>query len=302
LYWIVFKISNKIQIKNDEKLLPGNYGFNLISTMSIHPTAIVHPDAKIHDTATIGPFCIIEEDTSIGEGTILDSSVVVHSGTMIGKNNRIFHSAVLGGLPQDLGFKSETKTGLEIGDGNLIRESCLIARATRTDKPTRIGNNNYIMGNVHLAHDGSIGNNVIVVQNTILAGHVEIGNNVFISGLVALHQFGRVGDHSMLAGCSKIVKDVPPFTTIDGNPATIIGLNTVGLKRGGFPADVRAAIKATYKTIYHSSLNTKQAIARLQEEKSPIPEVQKIIEFFVSSKRGVTDHRAIGSKKGDLDE
>ncbi|WCL51396.1 acyl-ACP--UDP-N-acetylglucosamine O-acyltransferase [Leptospira sp. GIMC2001] len=270
--------------------------------MSIHPTAIVHPSAKIHESATIGPFCIVEADVVVGEGTILDSSVVLHSGTILGKNNRIFHGASMGGLPQDLSFKSETKTQLIIGDNNLIREGAIIHRGTKPETPTTIGNNNYLMGNMHLAHDGKIGNHVIVVQNTILAGVVDIGNYVFISGLVAVHQFGRIGDYSMLAGCSKIVKDVPPYVTIDGNPATVIGLNAVGMKRAGIAPEVRNAIKATYKVIYHSGLNTKQALAKLKSENSPIPEVQNIIRFFETSKRGVTDHRQIGSGKDSSDE
>lgn len=274
----------------------------LLFYMSIHPSAVVHPNAKVHESATIGPFCIIEEDTEIGENTVLDSSVVVHSGTTIGKNNHIFHGASLGGIPQDLSFDPKTKTKLIIGDGNLIREGCIFHRATKVDGATRIGNNNYLMGNIHIAHDAVFGNNVIVVQNSIIAGHVQIGNNIFISGLVAIHQFAKVGDNCIIGGCSKIVKDVPPYVTIDGNPAEVISLNSIGLKRAGFSPDIRNAIKATYKTIYHSKMNTKQAIAKLKEENSPLPEVQKIIQFFENSKRGVSDHRKIGSGKADIDE
>jgi UDP-N-acetylglucosamine acyltransferase len=270
--------------------------------MSIHPSAIVHPSAKVHSTAIIGPFCFIDENVEIGEGTELESSVRVHSGTIIGSFNSIGHGTSLGGLPQDLGFSSSTKTGLVIGNKNKIREGVIIHRATKTDQPTKIGNENYIMGNTHLGHDVQFGNNIIMVQNSVIAGHVVVGNNVFISGLVAIHQNVKVGDNSMLAGCAKIVKDVPPFSTIDGNPATVIGLNTVGLKRSGFPAEVRAAIKSTYKTIYHSGLNTKQALAKLQEENSSLPEVQKIIQFFTNSKRGVTDHRKISTGKDESDE
>lgn len=269
--------------------------------MSIHPTAIVSKDAKIHETAEIGPFCIIEGNVEIGENTVLDSHVVIHEFSSIGKNNKIYQGASLGGLPQDLGFQKETPTFFKMGDGNHIREGCIFHRGTKEGGSTRIGNKNYIMGNVHLAHDVVLGNEVIIVQNSIIAGHVEMGSHIFVSGLVAVHQFGRVGDHAMLAGCSKIVKDVPPYTTIDGNPATVIGLNTVGLKRGGFPADVRAAIKKAYKIIYHSGLNTKQAIAKLKEENMDFAEVHNILAFFESSKRGVTDHRKI-TTKGDADE
>lgn len=274
----------------------------LNSSMNIHPTAIVHPSAKIHETVKIGPFSIIEEDVEIGESTVIESSVIIHKRSKIGKKNHIYHCSALGGDPQDLSFNQDTKTWFEMGDGNTVKESCLFARATKLDKPTRIGNNNFFMGNVHIAHDIQFGNNNIVVQNSILAGFAEIGNNVFISGLVGLHQFARVGDYAMLAGLAKITKDVPPYTTIDGNPASVIGLNTVGLKRAGFAPEIRAAIKSAYKTIYHRGLNTKQALAKLKEENSQIPEVQKIIAFFESSKRGVTDHRPIGSGKAQADE
>jgi|JI8StandDraft_1071087.scaffolds.fasta_scaffold217693_1 UDP-N-acetylglucosamine acyltransferase len=269
--------------------------------MSIHPTAIVHPKAHVHENAIVGPFCIVEEGVTIGDGTILHSSVVLHSGTKVGKNNQFFHGAAMGGLPQDLSFKPETHTELIIGDNNLIREGAIFHRGTKKETPTTIGNGNYLMGNMHIAHDCKFGNNNIVVQNSIIAGVVEVGSNVFISGLVAIHQFAKVGDYAMLAGCSKIVKDVPPYATIDGNPATIIGLNTVGLKRAGFNPEIRAAIKSAYKTIYHKGLNTKQAIAQLQEENSPFPEVRKILDFFLNSKRGVTAHRKISSGS-DLDE
>jgi UDP-N-acetylglucosamine acyltransferase len=157
------------------------------------------------------------------------------------------------------------------------------------------------MGNMHIAHDVKMGNHNIVVQNTIIAGVVEIGNYVFVSGLVGIHQFARVGDYAMLAGCSKIVKDVPPYSTIDGNPATVIGLNAVGLKRAGLPPETRAAIKSAYKVIYHKGLNIKQALAELKAMNSALPEIQYIIEFFEKSKRGVTSHRKIGSGS-DSDE
>jgi len=267
--------------------------------MKIHSSALVDTGAKIHESVEIGPFCIIEKDVEIGEGCVLDSSVRLHSGTILGKNNRVFHGASLGGLPQDLGFKPETKTFFIAGDNNLIREGCILHRGTKEGGATRIGDNNYVMGNVHLAHDVQLGNGIIIIQNSIIAGHVHIMDYAFISGLVAIHQFVHVGPYTMVAGCSKIVKDIPPYSTVDGNPATVIGLNSVGLKRKGFSAETRNAIKRVYKTIYHSGLNTKQALQELRKE-TYSPDVEQVIKFFESSKRGVTDHRPIGS--GDSEE
>ncbi len=257
----------------------------------IHPTAIVHPDVELGDGITIGPYTVIEKDVKIGDGTTIESAVRIYSGTRIGKNNRIFHGATLGGEPQDLGFNPSIKSFLEIGDENIFRENCTIHRGSKEGNVTRFGNKNYIMGGVHFAHDTQVGNENIIAQNSVIAGHVKIGNKTFISGLVAIHQFARVGDYAMLAGCSKVAKDSPPYSMIDGNPATVIGQNLVGLKRAGFSAEDREKIKHAYKIIYHSGLNFSQAIAKLKEENDPNPYVKNIIEFFETSERGVTDHR-----------
>lgn len=257
----------------------------------IHPTAVIGSNVTLGDNITIGPYTIIEDDVQIGDGCIIESSVRIYSGTRMGKNNRIFHGATLGGEPQDLGFKPNTKSYLEIGDENIFREHCIIHRGSKEGYVTRFGNKNYIMGCAHFAHDCQVGNENIIVQNSIIAGHVKIGNKVFISGLVAIHQFARVGDYAMLAGCSKVTKDSPPYSMIDGNPATVIGQNVVGLKRGGFTAEDREKIKHAYKVIYHSGMNFSQAISKLKEENDPNPHVKYIIEFFETSERGVTDHR-----------
>jgi UDP-N-acetylglucosamine acyltransferase len=257
----------------------------------IHPTAILDPDVELGENITIGPFTVIEKDVKIGDGTIIESSVRIYTGTRLGKNNRIFHGASLGGEPQDLGFTPKIKSFLEIGDENTFRENCTIHRGSKEGNVTRFGNKNYIMGGVHFAHDTQVGNENIVVQNSIIAGHVQIANKVFISGLVAIHQFARVGDFAMLAGCSKITKDTPPYAMIDGNPASIIGQNLVGLKRAGFTSEDREKIKHAYKVIYNSGLNFSKAIEKLKEENDPSPYVKNIIRFFDESERGVTDHR-----------
>lgn len=259
--------------------------------MKIHPTAIIDPKAELAEDVTVGPYSIIEADVKIGKGTILESCVRIHSGTRMGENNHIFHSATIGGIPQDLGFKPGTNSYVEIGNNNIIREGFVFHKGSKEGTATKIGNHNYLMGNGHLAHDVEFGDHNIMVQNSIIAGHVKVSHHVFISGLVGVHQFCHVGEYSMLAGCSKIVKDVPPFTTIDGNPATIIGLNSIGLKRAGFSAATREKIKHAYKIVYHSKLNVSAAIKQLKEENDPDEAVRRIIDFIESSDRGITDHR-----------
>jgi UDP-N-acetylglucosamine acyltransferase len=261
--------------------------------MKIHPTAIIDPKAELHETVEVGPYSIIEGDVQIGEGSWIESCVRIYSGTRMGKFNKVHHTAVIGGLPQDISFKPETKTYTLIGDNNTFREGIIIHRATKEGGATKFGNNNYLMGQTHIAHDCVMGDDNILVLNGQIAGHCHIGNKVFISGLVGVHQFCNVGDYSMLAGCSKIVKDVPPYVTIDGNPATVIGLNSVGLKRAAFSSETRNKIKHAYKVLYHSKMNIKQALSVLKSENDSSSEVQYIINFFETSERGVTDHREI---------
>ncbi len=258
--------------------------------MNIHPTAIVDADTEIHPSVQIGPHTVVERGVTIGEGCIIDSGVRLYQGTRIGKHNHIFHGCVLGCLPQDLGFDPGSETWLEIGDHNMFREGVNISRATRAEQPTRIGSHNYFMGNAHIGHDCQFGDHNIVVNGAVIGGHVQVGNRVFISGLVAIHQFCRIGDFAMLAGLAKIVKDVPPYTVADGNPASLIGTNVVGLRRNGFSSLQRRAIKQAYKIIHQSGLNTSQALANLADEDSS-PEIGVIIDFFRASTRGVLAHR-----------
>ncbi len=258
--------------------------------MSIHPTAIIDADTEIHPSVQIGPHTVIEQGVAIAEGSIIDSGVRIYQGTRIGKRNHIFHGCVLGCPPQDLCFDPGTETRLEIADKNVFREGVNISRATHTEQPTRIGSRNYFMGNAHIGHDCQFGDHNIVVNGAVIGGHVQVGNRAFISGLVAIHQFCRIGDFAMLAGLAKIVKDVPPYTVADGNPASLIGTNVVGLRRNGFSNGQRRAIKLAYKTIHQSGLNTSQALEKLADEESS-PEVSAIIDFFRKSKRGVLGHR-----------
>lgn len=258
----------------------------------IHPTAIIDPSAEIHESVEIGPFVVIGKNVKIGEGTKIESSVRIHDNVEIGKNNFIDHSAAIGGMPQSVGFDPKLVSGVKIGDNNLIREFVTIHRASKENENTIIKNNAFLMENAHVAHDAIIGNYAIIVHAVAIAGHVVVDDHAFISGLVAIHQFCRVGTFSMVAGCSKVVKDVPPYSTVDGNPASVIGLNPVGMKRKGIPLEIRNEIKEAYKLIYHSHLNTKQALQKIEEELNlNHPEIATIYKFFKESERGVTDHR-----------
>ncbi len=255
-----------------------------------HPTAIVDKDSDIHESVEIGPFSIVEKGVSIGEGCRIESNVRIYSGTRMGCNNRVCHGAMLGCEPQDLTFSVDKSRPLTIGDSNHFKEGVNISRGVKTETGTLIGCGNYFMGNFHAGHDSVIGNNNILGHASVLAGHVTIGNNAFISGLAAIHQFTYIGDRVMIAGLAKIVKDIPPYTIGDGNPARISGINSVGLRRAGFTPEVRMEIKLAYKRIYHSRENIQQALAGLEKE-DQIPEVTEIIKFFRRSERGVTTHR-----------
>ncbi|MES9858669.1 MAG: acyl-ACP--UDP-N-acetylglucosamine O-acyltransferase [Sedimenticola sp.] len=256
----------------------------------IHPTAIIESGADIHESVEIGPYSIIEANVTLAEGCRIDSSVRIFSGTHMGRNNRVYHGAVLGCEPHDLGFTPEQSKPLTIGDNNHFKEGVNISRGVKTDEGTVIGDDNYFMSGFHAGHDCRLGNGSVYGPNSVVAGHVDIGNHAFLSGVVAIHQFCFIGDYAMIAGCAKIVKDIPPYSTGDGNPARVIGLNSIGMRRAGMNAATRSAIKQAYKTLYRSGLNTRQAIQQLEQEEQ-IEEVETIIRFFGNSRRGVTDHR-----------
>ncbi|MCC6274811.1 MAG: acyl-ACP--UDP-N-acetylglucosamine O-acyltransferase [Leptospiraceae bacterium] len=262
--------------------------------MKIHPTAIIDPGAELHESVEVGPYTVIEKDVKIGEGTVLESCIRIYSGTRLGKFNRIFHGTALGGPPQDVSFKPETKSYLEIGDNNIFRENCVFHKGSKEGAVTRIGNSNFFMNQVHIGHDCQFADQIIVVPGTVVGGYSTVMRKAFISGLVAIHQFVRVGEYAMVAGSSKPVKDIPPYSMADGSPSTIIGLNTVGLKRAGFKPEIREEIKRAYKILYHSKMNISQAMVELKKADLKSEEVKNIIKFFEESERGVTGHRKVG--------
>lgn len=253
----------------------------------VHPTALIDPDVRLADNVVVGPFCIISGKVEIDSGTVLGSHVVVEGSTRVGKNCRIFHFAVVGGLPQDLKYKG-ARSLVEIGDSNTIREFVTINRATGEDEKTIVGNHNLLMAYVHLAHNCVIGNNVILSNAVNLAGHVRIDDYAIVGGMTPIHQFVRIGRHSFIGGGSRVPKDVPPFVKAAGNPLRIVGLNSVGLQRREFQADVRLELKRLYRLFYRSNLNVSQAMAKIKAELRDIPEVREFISFVEQSERGVS--------------
>lgn len=255
--------------------------------MSIHPTALVHEGAKLAPDVSVGPYSIIGEHVEIGAGTTIGPHVVIQGHTTIGRDNQIFQFSSLGEVPQDKKYAGEP-TRLEIGDRNVIREFCTFNCGTAQDVGvTRVGNDNWIMAYVHLAHDCQIGNNTIFANNAQLAGHVGVGDYAILGGFTVVHQFVQIGAHSITAMGTIVLQDIPPYVTAAGNTAKPYGINSEGLKRRGFSSDALAALKRAYKTLYKSGLTLEQAKQSLAEQRAECPEIQPIVDFLEISSRGI---------------
>lgn len=253
----------------------------------IHPTALIDPKAQISDDVEVGAYSIIGPNVSIGAGTTVAAHVVIEGHTSIGKNNRIFQFCSLGAIPQDKKYNGEP-TRLEVGDNNVIREFCSFNLGTaQGNGVTRLGNDNWIMAYVHLAHDCAVGDHTIFANNSSLAGHVTIGDWVILGGFSLVHQFGIVGDHAMTAFASAVSQDVPPFVMAAGNRAVPTGINSEGLKRRGFSVEAIAAIKDAYKTLYRRGLPLEEAKAKILAQAANIPEMQPFVPFFERAVRGI---------------
>lgn len=254
----------------------------------IHSTAIVDPTAVIASDVKIGPYSIIGPNVTIGSGTVLHSHVVIGGYTRIGEGNEIFQFASVGEVCQDLKYAGE-ETWLEIGDNNKIREHCSLHRGTIQDQSlTKIGSNNLLMVNTHIAHDCVIGNNNIFANNAGIAGHVHIGDYVVVGGNSGIHQFCKIDSYSMIGGASLILKDVPAYVMVSGNPAHAFGLNVEGMRRKGWSKDVIMGLREAFKLIYKSGLTTEQAIEQIRTNILPnVDEAQLLIDSLVESKRGI---------------
>ena len=253
----------------------------------IHETAIVSEHADISDDVSIGPYSIIGPDVSIGNATIIESHVVITGRTNIGKQNHFYPFSTIGEGPQDMKYKGED-TELEIGDRNTIRESCTINKGTVQDVGvTRLGNDNWIMAYVHIAHDCQIGNNTIFANNTTLGGHVEVGDYVIFGGFSGAHQFCKIGSHSFLGIYSGVAKDLPPYVIVSGQPAVPRGINLEGLKRRDFSTEQIRNIKTAYKLLYSSDLRLEEAQEKISGLDEVSNELQVMLNFLQASTRGI---------------
>jgi len=255
--------------------------------MSVHPQALVDSSATLAAGVDVGPFSYIGPNVEIGEGTKVMSHVVIKGPTTIGKNNTIYQFSSVGEDCQDKKFAGEP-TKLIIGDNNIIRESCTIHRGTTQDQGvTAIGNDNLLMAYVHVAHDCVIGNDCIFANGTTLAGHVHVDDQVILGGGTMVHQFCKVGTHSMSAGGSIVLKDIPAYVMASGQSASAFGLNSEGLKRRGFEAALIREIKQAYRVVYRQGLKLSEALEQLAPIAKEIPEIAVFVASIERSNRGI---------------
>ena len=257
-----------------------------MSTTSIHPTAVVSAGAWLDEDVMVGPYAVIGDGVKIGRGTEVGSFCVIENDTTIGARCAIFTGAVIGSIPQDLKFDG-CPSSLIVGDNNTIREYVTINLSTSVAHPTRVGNNNLIMAYSHIAHDCQVGSFCILANGATLGGHVVLEDSVVIGGLTAVHQFVRMGKMCIVGGCSKVVTDLPPYATCDGHPARFYGLNLVGLKRAGVSVEAVRHLKSAYRIYFQSGLSKQHALEEIKKSVPACPQVDDVVAFISSSKRGV---------------
>jgi UDP-N-acetylglucosamine acyltransferase len=267
-----------------------------MTSTKIHPTAIVDSNARLGPDVEIGPFSIIGPLVTIGEKTDVQSHVVIEGEVAIGRGNLIGHGAIIGVPPQDVSFSPERKTRVEIGDDNIIREYCTIHRGSPDGSATKIGDKNFLMAGAHVGHNCVIGNNVLIANNCLLAGHVQVDDGAFLGGGSTFHQFMHIGRLVMVQGSSAFGKDLPPFVVAAERNA-VFGLNIIGLRRAGVSEKDREQIKAAFKLIYLSGLNTSQALKNAETMDLGAP-AREFLDFVAGSKkRGICPF-----KRGASDE
>lgn len=251
----------------------------------ISPLAFVHPEAKLGDNNIIGPFCYIDRNTVIGDNNVMQNSVTIHAGARLGNNNEIFPGASIATKPQDLKYRGE-ETLCEVGDNNSIRENVTISRGTASKGTTIVGNNNLLMENMHVAHDCVLGNNIIVGNSTKFAGEVEVDDNAIISAVVLCHQFCKIGGYVMIQGGCRFSQDIPPYVIAGKEPTRYCGPNLVGLRRRGFSNELITLIHDAYRLLYSKGVLS-EGIEEIKRNLQITPEIQYIIDFVSSSKRGI---------------
>jgi UDP-N-acetylglucosamine acyltransferase len=250
----------------------------------IHPTAIIHPQAKLGANVCVGAYAVIDADVELGDGCVVGPQVYLSGVTKIGANNRFHAGAVIGDAPQDLKYKDEP-TRLVIGDNNVFREHVTVHRSNKLSEDTVVGSNNLFMAGSHVAHNCVVGNHVIVANGALLAGHALVQDRAFISGNCMVHQFCRIGTLAIMQGGSGISKDLPPFCVARGDNG-ICGLNTIGLRRAGFSAEERLELKKLYHALFRTRKSFRSALADAEKD-FKTPAAKRLLEFVAAAKRGV---------------
>ncbi|MGI9335129.1 MAG: acyl-ACP--UDP-N-acetylglucosamine O-acyltransferase [Gammaproteobacteria bacterium] len=256
------------------------------ASATVHPSAIVDAGARLKCGVSVGPYSIIGSEVELGEDTSIGPHVVITGQTRLGRKNRVFQFASVGEEPQDKKYAGEPAC-VEIGDGNTIREYCTINRGTEAGGGlTRLGDNNWVMAYVHVAHDCVVGNDIVMANGTTLGGHVTVGDHAVLGGFTLVHQFCRIGAHCMAGRGAVLVQDVAPYVTVAGNPPASFGINAEGLRRRGFSADTLARLKRAYKVIHKRGLGPAEAVEQLRAEAAACEEVALMCAFVADSKRG----------------
>lgn len=271
----------------------------MIVRPGVHAAALVSEDAVLAEGVEVGPFAIVEEDVVVGPGTRIRARAHLRPGTRLGAGCDVHMGAIVGHDPQDLGFSGE-RTGVVVGDRTVIREHATIHRSTRTDRPTRIGSDCFIMAGAHVAHDGQVGDRVILCNGALLAGHVHVDDRAFVSGNVVIHQFVRIGALAMLSGNTAVGMDAGPFALVSGRNAWR-ALNIVGMRRAGMPTARRERVKAAYRTLFTPGLPLAEGLRRVAEEVERTPEIDAILAFYSESRRGCL-RPAFTSGSGEADD
>ncbi|MCD4780777.1 MAG: acyl-ACP--UDP-N-acetylglucosamine O-acyltransferase [Candidatus Omnitrophica bacterium] len=259
-----------------------------MENVNIHKTAIIYSGAKLSPGVSVGPYSVVEKDVTIGDNVRVGSHCVITGQTRIGRNCKIYSSAVVGSAPQDKKYSADDNVFLNIGENNIIREFVTINPGTAEGGgKTVIGNDNLFMAYSHVAHDCVVGNNCIMANAATLGGHVTIEDNAMIGGFSAVHQFCRVGRLAIIGGCSKVVQDVPPFSMCDGHPAHVRSINAIGLKRAQFTSSKMLVLKKAFKILFRSGLTRAHALKQIIEEIESSSEIEHLIFFAKTSKRGL---------------
>jgi UDP-N-acetylglucosamine acyltransferase len=254
--------------------------------VQVHPTAVIDPRAELGADVLVGPYAVIGPGVEVGESTEIQAHAVLERDTRIGRGCTIGYGAVLGSPPQDVKYDG-SPTRVDIGDETRIREYSTINRAATPNGVTRIGSRCFIMTYVHVAHDCRIGDHVVIANDVQLAGHVIIGDHAWIGGQTPVHQFVRIGEHAFVGGGSRVPQDVPPFARVAGVPLRLYGINTVGLRRAEVPAPVRLALQRAFRLLFNSHRTTSAAVMELRGDPTRPPEVDRLLDFVVTSERGI---------------